>query len=265
MFRVFRDYRHVSEIVTIAADFFRLYIYIKKTVYLSLFGQFYIWQSLQERPTIFFSGDFISSHELLCACNFFSKIFQPRNWFNVDKLHFGTTPRTTPLVLIYLTDAYTPGNGSLHACILILDIPVSVNILQWLHNGHYSVSNHQPRDCLLNRLFRSRSKKTSKLRVTSLCAWNSPGAGEFPAQMASNAENVSIWWRHHDLCVFPSQTRTYTKYIMHRAIYHTSFNTLIVVGIPKLSHSAVQYILWSIELVLGWFHSSLMYMYFHPL
>ena len=24
-------------------------------------------------------------------------------------------------------------------------------------------------------------------------------AGELPAQMASNAENVSIWWRHHDL------------------------------------------------------------------
>ena len=22
--------------------------------------------------------------------------------------------------------------------------------------------------------------------------------GEFPAQMASYAENVSIWWRHHD-------------------------------------------------------------------
>ena len=27
---------------------------------------------------------------------------------------------------------------------------------------------------------------------------SSPGAGEFPAQMASNAENVSIWWRHHE-------------------------------------------------------------------
>ena len=26
---------------------------------------------------------------------------------------------------------------------------------------------------------------------------NSPGTGEFPAQMASNAENVSIWWRHY--------------------------------------------------------------------
>ena len=41
-------------------------------------------------------------------------------------------------------------------------------------------------------------KKTSKLRVTGLCAGNSPVAGEFPAQRASNAENVSIWWRHHD-------------------------------------------------------------------
>ena len=38
--------------------------------------------------------------------------------------------------------------------------------LQWRHNGHDRVSNHQPHDCLLNRLFRRRSKKTSKLRVT---------------------------------------------------------------------------------------------------
>ena len=70
-------------------------------------------------------------------------------------------------------------------------------ILQWRHNGRDSVSNHQPHDCLLNRLFRRRSKKISKLRVTGLCAGNSPGTGEFPAQMASNAENVFIWWRHH--------------------------------------------------------------------
>ena len=69
--------------------------------------------------------------------------------------------------------------------------------LRWRHNGRDSVSNHQPHDCLLNRLCRRRSKKTSKLRVTALCSGNSPGTGEFPAQMASNAENVSIWWRHH--------------------------------------------------------------------
>ena len=70
--------------------------------------------------------------------------------------------------------------------------------LQWRHNGHDSISNHQPHDCLLNRLFRCRSKKTSKLRVTGFCTGNSPGTGEFPAQMASYAENVCIWWSHHD-------------------------------------------------------------------
>ena len=69
--------------------------------------------------------------------------------------------------------------------------------LRWRRNGHGGVSNHQPHRCLLNRLFGCRSKKTSKLRVTGLCVGNSPGTGEFPAQMASNAENVSIRWRHH--------------------------------------------------------------------
>ena len=65
------------------------------------------------------------------------------------------------------------------------------------HNEHDSVSNHQPQDCILNRLFRRRSKKTSKPCVTGLCVGNLPGTGEFPEQMASNAENVSIRWRHH--------------------------------------------------------------------
>ena len=69
--------------------------------------------------------------------------------------------------------------------------------LRWRHNGGDSVSNHQPRECLLNRLIRCRSKKTSQLRVTGLCVGNSPGTGEFPALMASSTENVSIWWRHH--------------------------------------------------------------------
>ena len=49
--------------------------------------------------------------------------------------------------------------------------------LLWRHYGRDSVSNHQPHDCLLNRLFRHRSKKTSKLRVTGLCVGNSPGTG----------------------------------------------------------------------------------------
>ena len=36
------------------------------------------------------------------------------------------------------------------------------------------------------------------LRHWPLCG-GFTGTGEFPAQMASNAENVSIWWRHHGI------------------------------------------------------------------
>ena len=52
--------------------------------------------------------------------------------------------------------------------------------LHWRHNDHDGVSNHQPHVCLFNRLFRRRSKKTSKLRVTGLCAGNSPGPVNSP-------------------------------------------------------------------------------------
>ena len=70
--------------------------------------------------------------------------------------------------------------------------------IQWRHNERDGVSNHHPNHCLLNHLFGRRSKKTSKLRVTGLCAGNSSGTSEFPAQRASYVENVSIWWRHHE-------------------------------------------------------------------
>ena len=64
--------------------------------------------------------------------------------------------------------------------------------LRWRHTERDGVSNHQPSDCLLKRLFRRRAKQTSKLYVTGLCAGYSPVTGEFPAQRAIDAENVSI-------------------------------------------------------------------------
>ena len=70
--------------------------------------------------------------------------------------------------------------------------------LQWRHSEHEGISNYQSHNWLLNRLFRRRSKKTSKLHVTGLCEGNSPLTGEFPTQRASDAESVSIWWCHHE-------------------------------------------------------------------
>ena len=57
--------------------------------------------------------------------------------------------------------------------------------LQWRHNKRACISNDVHHDCLLNRLLRRRSKKTSKLRVTGLCGENSPANGKFPAHRAS--------------------------------------------------------------------------------
>ena len=50
---------------------------------------------------------------------------------------------------------------------------------------------------LAQPFIRAQIKETSKLRITGLCEGNSPVTGEFPSQMANNAANVSIWWRHH--------------------------------------------------------------------
>ena len=69
--------------------------------------------------------------------------------------------------------------------------------LQWRHIERHGASNYQSHDGLLNRLFRRISKKTPKLRDTEHCEGNSPVTGEFPAQKASGAKSVSIWWHHH--------------------------------------------------------------------
>ena len=57
-----------------------------------------------------------------------------------------------------------------------------------------TMAAHQPDGYLLNRLFRRKSKKTSKLRVTGLCV----GPVKSPHKGPVTRKNVSIWWRPHD-------------------------------------------------------------------
>ena len=73
--------------------------------------------------------------------------------------------------------------------------------LRWRHNDLDGVSDHQPHGCLLNRLFRRRSKKTSKLRVTGLCVGNSPHKGPVTRNMFPFDDVIMIcgilfllWW-----------------------------------------------------------------------
>ena len=62
----------------------------------------------------------------------------------------------------------------------MLTIGIRFLTLQWCHNECDGVSNHQRLYYLLNRLFRRRPKKTSKLRVTGLCEGNPQVTGGYP-------------------------------------------------------------------------------------
>ena len=100
-------------------------------------------------------------------------------------------------------------------------------ILQRRHNERNGVSNQQPHNCLLICVQQS--------------VENSPVTAEFPAQRASNAENVSIWWRHHGkLCIsnpaqsFPRLPCPWTRYI--RGICNCWQTYLAwVIGNPRVS------------------------------
>ena len=88
-------------------------------------------------------------------------------------------------------------------------------------------------------------RKQQKLRVAGLCAGNSPGTGEFRAQMASNAENVSIWWRHHDfinVIRWPLKANVVTELSLSR------FNSLLVLIFSRLLCVCVCHILMIQEL-----------------
>ena len=50
---------------------------------------------------------------------------------------------------------------------------------------------------LIQPFVQAQIKKPPKFRVIGLYEGNPPVTGSFPSQKASDAEKVSIWWRHH--------------------------------------------------------------------
>ena len=67
--------------------------------------------------------------------------------------------------------------------------------LQWRHND--GVWNYRRLDCLLNRLFMHGSNKTLNFLITGFCEGNPSVTDGLPQQRASDAQNISIWLRHH--------------------------------------------------------------------
>ena len=66
---------------------------------------------------------------------------------------------------------------------------LEVMALQWRHNERDVVSNHQLRHCLLNGLFRRRSKKTSNVGDR----WISLTKGPVTRKMFSFDDDIMVW------------------------------------------------------------------------
>ena len=126
--------------------------------------------------------------------------------------------------------------------------------LQWHHDGHNGVSNHQPHDSLTNCLFRRRLKKN----ITAPRYW--PLCGKFnghrwiPCTKTSKAENVSIWWLHHDIPIwmprgYPavSDVVYYPDLSMHVLLgisYCTYVFELHIHGLMRLNYIAMHIEVW---------------------
>ena len=125
--------------------------------------------------------------------------------FNFDARYCRSSTKKTPVTQMHnrlatcdgfvVVCAYILINSQWTRWIILCRSIVTPGVtLRGRHNGRDGASNHQPHDYLLNCLFRRRSKKTSKLRVTGLCAGNSPHKWPVTRKMSPSSwdNNISM-------------------------------------------------------------------------
>ena len=111
----------------------------------------------------------------------------------------------------------------------------------WWH-----LQSPEPHNCLLDRLFRRRSKKTSKLRVTGVCAGNSPVTGEFPSQRASWGKYFHLMTSSWCVCVYVYiyGGQTWLPLYIYAPAYNNVRSSADTVKTIELYMSTSHYILW---------------------
>ena len=67
------------------------------------------------------------------------------------------------------------------------------------YSGAVTLRLKSPATRLLVNSYSGPTAKETKIHTLSLYKGNPPVIGGFPSQRASNAKNVSTWWRHHGL------------------------------------------------------------------
>ena len=100
-------------------------------------------------------------------------------------------------------------NQNCHICIkILLIIEICLHICSWQYSSpspvHYSegiisvmASQITSLTIVYSIIYRGADQRKHQSSASRPLWGNSPVTGEFPAQRASNTENVSIWWCHH--------------------------------------------------------------------
>ena len=132
------------------------------------------------------------------ADDIFKYIFLNENVSIAIKISLKFVPKgpiNNNLALVQIIAWRRPGDKPLSEPMMVsLPTHICVTRPQWVKS--YSIKCKSPASRLLAQRF-VQAQGTSKLRVTGLCEGNSPKTGRFPSQRTSNAENITIWWRHH--------------------------------------------------------------------
>ena len=100
--------------------------------------------------------------------------------------------------------------------------------LKWRHTQCNGVSNHQRLECLLNCLFRRRSKKTSNIGVTGLCEGIQRWQVDFPHKGPVTRK------------IFSFDDVIMTHYILPSWVEHTA-NIVLNQSINSCCHSKFHY------------------------
>ena len=155
----------------------------------------------------------------------------------INSIHFLLLSGKDTTAKVYHRKQWTIGNMLLITVVVVMDFSEAAFTtfcelrkscfwctLQWRHNERDSISNRQSHNCLFNCLLRRRPQKTSKLRVTGLCAGKSPVTGEFPAQRVSNQSQsfhgfeCAIFYRLHTVFLFGVILYTIYNLYVHTSI-----------------------------------------------
>ena len=107
--------------------------------------------------------------------------------------------------------------------------------LQWRQNERDCVSNLPASRSFIEPFIQMQIKENTK------APHHWPLCGEFPTQRASNAETVSIWWRHHETTIKHNKAWTFSTAIYNPSLVDASISSDYEIWLGRLASVSIDF------------------------